>query len=287
MSELQPGKISSEKTPTRNRGQSAKDVEPSGIYRGADSSEYLRKYVVPVLAETFNAPRRDARGLIGKVGTVERSAEERLDSSNRTKYEVYAERLIERDKRDKKVGIFVLQITITEFHTLDEFELITEWPVLEDLGAGDDLLVDAVSYHTHVGGEQDADLDDPELQREMAAGQLDSLSELDEEDEETMAAVVYGQDVQRYYEKEIRLVSGRKPTLVIRAGYETDSATYKIDISDAFVQELTGQNPLEVALLSQLRQESFTVAEDSVMHGFEDALIAVGMMSRHAAKGVK
>lgn len=274
-----PDKIKSKKKPTSHARHA--ESEAVGIYQHADNNATILKYAVPVLADTLGAKNASYRGLVGKVGSLSRSATVFDSPTDKTSYDVFIERSLDTDNTGRDIGRVTLQITISHYHVLDEMELITEWPLLEHVGAADDLLIDATMQHAPSAGSSDElDLDDLLLNVELAQGQADYLSELEEDDDETMATALLGSEVNRYTEKRLRLTTGIKPSLTYYAGYETDDDFYSLKLNDGFSTELVGNTPAELTIMAQLNKETFVMIDSEIMQELTEALEVVGILKR-------
>ena len=255
----------------------------TGIYSKRDNNAHILTYAVPVLAETLHAKNATYRSLVGKVGSLTRTASVYENDADRVTYDVFIERSLDTiEKTNRTIGRVTLQIVISYTHLLDEHEVITEWPLIEEVGAGDSLLVDASMLHIEsVGIDEDIDLEQPEVVREIMQNQSESLSTLEEEDEETMIQVAFGGDIERYYEKKLRLTTGMQPSLSIGAGYQTDDASYELKLSDGFSRTLLGDTLAELDVMSRLSKETFTTIDAETMQEFLVALEVVGILKRH------
>lgn len=274
-----PDKIKSKKKPARTASRT--EPEHMAIYQRADNNATILKYAVPVLADTLGAKNASYRGLIGKVGSLTRSATVFHSTTDKISYDVFIERSLDTDNKGRNIGRVTLQITMSHYHVLDETELITEWPLIEHVGAADNLLVDATMQHASSAGFSDElDLDDPLLNAELAQGQVDYLSELEDGDGETMAVALLGTEVNRYAEKRLRLTTGMKPSLTYYAGYETDDDFYSLKLDDGFSTELVGNTPVELVVMSQLNKETFVLIDSEVMEELTEALEVVGILKR-------
>lgn len=267
----------------KNSSAHAYRSEPDhlGIYQHADNNATILKYAVPALADTLGAKTASYRGLIGKVGSLSRSATVFRTKADKTSYDVFIERSMDIGNRGRDIGRVTLQITMSHYHVLDEMELIAEWPLLEHTGAADGLLIDAAMQHAASASSSDeVDLDDPLLNAELGRGQADYLSELEESDDETMAAALLGTEVSRYVERRLRLTTGIRPSLTYCAGYETDEDSYALKLDDGFSMQLVGDTPAELAVMSQLNKETFVMIDSEIMQELTEALEVVGILKR-------
>lgn len=255
--------------------------ELNGIYGKGDSSAYILKYAVPVLAATLDAPNPTYRSMVGRVGSLNRSATRYTSESDRIEYEVFIDRSTEPDDRGKTIGRVTLQIVIRYYHQLDDSEIITEWPLLEETGAAADLVTAAAGHHVpseYMEGE--INLDDPALNAELMQAQLDAMSELDKDDEESLPSVLFTSEVERYLEKKLRLVTGFRPSLSISAGYQTDESSFNFEIQDGYRTSLLGNTLEELDIMTQLNKEAFVTVDAEVMKEFLEALEVVGVLAR-------
>lgn len=206
-----------------------------------------------------------------------------LNETDRVTYDVFIERsLDEVGRTGRSIGRVTLQIVISHTHIMDELEVISEWPLIEATGAADSLLVDASMLHIQSAGvDDDVDLDDPDITREIMQSQSESLLTLEEDDEESMVQVAFGSDVERYYEKKLRLTTGIRPSLSIDAGYQTDDDSFDMDLGDEYGHTLLGDTPAELDVMSQLSKETFTTIDAETMQEFLEALEVVGILKRH------
>lgn len=263
------------------RGKSGNTGDDIGIYSRNDNTAHILRYAVPVLAETLGAKDPSFRSMIGKVGSLTRTASKYINQTDKISYDVFIERSLDTTNSGKKIGRVTLQVIVTHLHMLDESELIAEWPLIEEVGAADDLLTDAVKQHVPGADTTDEiDFDDPVLHAEMMQGQTDYLSELGEDDDETMVAALLGSEVDRYFEKKLRLTTGIRPSLSVHAGYQTDESSYEFKLGDGYSTDLLGDTPAELALMSQLNSESFASIDSEVMQEFVEALEVVGILTR-------
>lgn len=278
-----PDRVKPKRSSTRRR-QSA-EPEDLGIYQREDNNATILKYAVPVLAETVGANNASFRGLIGKVGSLSRSATVFENQTDRILYDVFIERSLDINNQGRKIGRVTLQIVISRYHALDESEVIAEWSLIEEVGAADDLLTDAAMLHVpSTSAADEVDLNDPLLNVEMAQGQAESLSELEEDDEETAVVVLFGTEINRYAEKKLRLTTGIKPSLTYYAGYETDEASYALKLDDGFSTKLIGDTPAELAVMAQLNKETFVMIDSEIMQEVVEALEVVGILKRSNRK---
>lgn len=255
--------------------------ELNGIYGKGDSSAYILKYAVPALADTLDAPNPTYRSMVGKVGSLRREATRFTSESDRIEYEVFIDRSTEPDDRGKTIGRVTLQIVLRYYHKLDDSEIITEWPLLEETGAATDLVTAAAGHHVPSEYmEDEINLDDPTLNAELMQAQFDAMAELDEDSEESLPSVLFTSEVERYLEKKLRLVTGFRPSLSISAGYQTDESSFNLEIQDGYRTSLLGNTLEELDIMTQLNKEAFVTVDAEVMKEFLEALEVVGVLAR-------
>ena len=287
MSETQPNNLSQNKTRSRKLPQRHFPAHDKSINSSTDSANYLYRYAVPLLADTFGADSRDLRGLVGIVGSTTRSAKVYEEGKpGYASHEVFAERSVETNERGKRVGLIALRLTICRYQPLDEAEIVAQWPIIKEVGAADELRTSAIAHHTmHTYTDDDIDLDDFLLNAEVMRGQLDTLIGTDEDDEkENLSTLMYRQEIGSFYEKSLQLVTGMRPSLTVSTGYETDTTKYPLEIGESFATALPGDTPAELALLSQLRRESSSTIDSEIVREFDESLALTGIIKRRRKK---
>ncbi len=306
MPEIPKQRIPERTNPKPRQTRKRTEGPDHGIYGSADSTDYLTHSIVPALADTLGAAQPTLRGMQGLFGTLSRDVTLHHKNGDRSYYAVSIDRTSDTDRRGKKLAQIALEVIICDMHKLDDHELLTEWPLLEAVGAADSLIVDSVMLHTPGVDADEYDLDDPEFilklmgaqsefitEPEPGEGMLDDI-DYDEDDEEgdeddddgneSLGAMLYGSEVERYFQKTLRVVRGKRPTLTLKAGYDTDSDSFPISLGDAYRNTLIGDTPAEVAVLTQLNDESFRAIDSDLVREFEEALAIVGIIKRRKGK---
>mgnify|MGYP000873746342 CR=1 FL=1 len=267
-----------------------------GIYGSADSTDYLTRQIVPILAEALGASQPTMRGMRGLFGSIGREMTLHRGNGDVAYYGVTIERTSDTDRWGNKLAEIALEVVISETHTLDDHELLTEWPLLESVGAGDGLVVDSLMLHAPEVDSEEIDFDDPDLILKLMAAQSEFIktpepgdgmfedgeedNDNDDNDDGSLGSMLYGTDVERYFQKTLRVARGKRPTLTLKAGYETASDTYPIELGDAYRTKWFGDTPAEVAVITQLNDESFRTIDSELVQEFEEALIIVGILKR-------
>ena len=281
-------------------------ISTTGIYNQSDNARYIEHLAVPTLAVSLGARTPTLRGLQNRFGSFDRDVTHPHGNGDRTYYRAFAERISDIDKNGKKLAKIVLELTITNYHTLTDVEVISEWELLEQIGLADDLIADAISNHGLDVKANEIDLDDPDIQMALMRAQSEFMNgsdvddgaepdgygslidELDDEDDEepmedsdSLAEMLFGQTVERYHERRLRIVSGQRPILVTNFGYNSDTDSHKVNTGNEYGRNLVGQTPAELRVIAQLDKEMFRQIDSSVIEEFEEVLRVVGILAKH------
>lgn len=275
-----------------------------------DETSRLINASIPTLAAALGANTHNIYGLRGRYGSIYRETKLELPNGDKAEYNVLFQRLEEPYGRRKKFARLVLEVVTCETHMLDDHELMAEWPLIESVGAAEDVLAGAFKMFAADDHKQDYDAADPEavalLMRshadmivgpddEYTAEELaemglyeddeDTDEEEDDDDddsphEETIdnfGKAMYGQPIYRYFEKTLRVERGAQPTLKLKAGYETDAGNFPLKLGDDAYPSLVGTTMPEFDLFSQLNRESFMTVDSELVREFENALAILGI----------
>ncbi len=309
MSEIPKHSIPKEVSPKARRTRRKNVSHVTAESGQTDAADNLVTAVVPTLAETLGASTFNIYGLRGRFGSFHREVTIEHANGDRTDYNVLAQRISDTNRRGGNLARIVLEVVICDTHPLNDQELIAEWPLLESLGAADDLMTDSFKMHATDDYTEEFDYNDPEINARLMRAQAEFISDPfddiatddsieagsndlededddedvedeDSEDSDSLGSTLYGQEVQHYFQKTLRIVRGKQPTITVKTGFETDSGNYPVSLGDAYSTTLIGDTLAELDIFTQLTHEAFKSIDSQSVREFEAALAIVGIIKR-------